>query len=149
MSFLELHDASGSVPRGQKVQFDKSPSSILEDFSAENGPTSWTEDNVSVFRSDRCVVRRGVVSYNRIAQSRTSMRYSRAMAHSLRSAAVESASAGVHFFVAAPVIAATPNETAGRLRVPTVYLSTRLSLQVRGSTPSLIAITTGSPILTT
>src|SRR3984893_6338072 len=64
MSFLELHDACGAVPRGQNVQFDKSPNSILEDFSAENGPTSWTEDNVSVFRSDRCVVRRGLVSYN-------------------------------------------------------------------------------------
>jgi len=49
MSFLELHDARGSVPRGQHVPLHKSPSSILEDFSAENGPTSWTEDNVSVF----------------------------------------------------------------------------------------------------
>jgi hypothetical protein len=64
MSFLELHDARGPAPRGQNVQFDKSPNSILEDFSAENGPTSWTEDNVSVFQSDRCVVRRGLVSYN-------------------------------------------------------------------------------------
>jgi hypothetical protein len=39
MSFLELHDARGSVPRGQNVQFDKSPSSMLEDFSAEDGRT--------------------------------------------------------------------------------------------------------------
>jgi hypothetical protein len=64
LSLLELHDARGPIPRGQNVQFNKSPDSILEDFSAENGPTSWTEDNVSVFRSDGCVVRRGLVSYN-------------------------------------------------------------------------------------
>jgi hypothetical protein len=61
---LELHDARGPFPRGQNVQFNRSPHSILEDFSAENGPSSWTEDNVSVFRSDSCIVRRGVVSYN-------------------------------------------------------------------------------------
>ena len=64
LNLLELHDARGPEPRGQNVQFDKSPDSILEDFSAENGPTSWTEDNVSVFKSDRCVIRRGLVSYN-------------------------------------------------------------------------------------
>lgn len=64
MSLLELDDARGPVPRGQNVQFNQSPNSILEDFSAKNGPSSWTEDNVSVFRSDRCVVRRGLVSYN-------------------------------------------------------------------------------------
>jgi len=64
MRFLELHDARGPMPRGQNVQFDRSPNSVLEDFSAENGPTSFTEDNVSVFQSDRCVVRRGLVSYN-------------------------------------------------------------------------------------
>jgi hypothetical protein len=64
LSFLELHDARGPEPRGQNVQFNRSSHSILEDFSAENGPTSWTEDNVSVFRSDLCVVRRGLVYYN-------------------------------------------------------------------------------------
>jgi hypothetical protein len=64
MSFLELHDARGPLPRGQNVQLNVSPNSVLEDFSAENGPTSWTEDNVSMFRSDQCLVRRGLVSYN-------------------------------------------------------------------------------------
>ena len=64
MNFLELHDARGPFPRGQNVQFNRSPNSVLLDFSAENGPTSWTEDNISVFRSDDCVVRRGLVSYN-------------------------------------------------------------------------------------
>jgi hypothetical protein len=64
LNLLELHDARGPFPRGQNVQFNQSPDSILEDFSAENGPTSWTEDNVSVFQSDRCIVRRGLVFYN-------------------------------------------------------------------------------------
>ena len=64
LHFLETHDARGPMPRGQNVQFNKSPNSILQDFSAENGATSWTEDNISVFRSDRCIIRRGLVSYN-------------------------------------------------------------------------------------
>jgi hypothetical protein len=64
ISFVELHDARGPFPRGQNVQFNRSPNSVLQDFSAENGPTSWTEDNISVYRSDACVVRRGLVSYN-------------------------------------------------------------------------------------
>ena len=59
-----MHDARGPEPRGQNVQLNGSPKSILEDFACENGPSSWTEDNVSVFKSDRCVVRRGFVSYN-------------------------------------------------------------------------------------
>ena len=61
---VELHDARGPYPRGQNVQFSQSPFCILEDFSGENGTTSWTEDNVSVFCSNRCTVRRGLVSYN-------------------------------------------------------------------------------------
>jgi hypothetical protein len=64
LDFLELHDARGPMPRGQNVQFNRSPDSTLEHFSAENGPTSWTEDNISIFQSDRCVVRRGLVFYN-------------------------------------------------------------------------------------
>ncbi len=64
VSFVELYDARGPFPRGQNVQFSESPDSLLEDFSGENGPTSWTEDNISVFRSDKCVIRRGLASYN-------------------------------------------------------------------------------------
>ncbi|TIL85946.1 MAG: hemolysin, partial [Mesorhizobium sp.] len=64
MSFLELHDARGPFPRGQNVQFNLSPETSLEEFSAENGPTSWTEDNISAFHSDRCTIRRGLVFYN-------------------------------------------------------------------------------------
>jgi hypothetical protein len=60
MSRLALHDARGPFPRGQNVQLDRLPNSIAQDFLAENGLTSLTEDNVSVFRSDRCVVRRGL-----------------------------------------------------------------------------------------
>ncbi len=64
MSFLELHDARGPFPRGQNVQFNRSPYSSLEEFSAENGPISWTEDNISAFHSDHCAIRRGLVFYN-------------------------------------------------------------------------------------
>jgi len=64
LRFLELYDARGPEPRGQNVQLNRSADSTLEDFSAENGPTSWTEDNISIFSSDRCAVRRGLVSYN-------------------------------------------------------------------------------------
>lgn len=64
MSFLELHDARGPFPRGQNAQFNRSPDTSLEEFSAENGPTSWTEDNISAFHSDRCTIRRGLVFYN-------------------------------------------------------------------------------------
>lgn len=64
ISVVELHDARGPTPRGQNVQLDHSPYSVLEEFSAENGPSSWTEDNVSVFASNHCAVRRGLVFYN-------------------------------------------------------------------------------------
>lgn len=64
LSTLELHDARGPDPRGQNVQFNASPASNCEFFSAENGPSSWTEDNISVYRSDHCLVRSGLVSYN-------------------------------------------------------------------------------------
>ena len=47
------------------MQFNKSPNCILEDFSVINDPeTSWVEDNISIFRSDNCVVRRGLIDGN-------------------------------------------------------------------------------------
>ncbi len=65
LRFVEGHDFRGPFPRGQLAQFDKSPGCLLEDFSAENPRnTSWTEDNVSVFQSPNCVVRRGLVDGN-------------------------------------------------------------------------------------
>ncbi|MGH7095278.1 MAG: hypothetical protein ACREFB_17325 [Stellaceae bacterium] len=46
------------------MQFNRSPHSLLEKFSAENTDVSWTEDNISIFHSDYCIIRKGLVSYN-------------------------------------------------------------------------------------
>lgn len=65
LSFIEGHDFRGPMPRGQLVQFNKSPDCLLENFSAENPrSTSWTEDNVSVFQSPNCVIRKGLLDGN-------------------------------------------------------------------------------------
>lgn len=65
LSFVEGHDFRGPFPRGQLAQFDKSDDCILEDFSAENpATTSWVEDNVSVYRSSNCTIRRGLLDGN-------------------------------------------------------------------------------------
>lgn len=65
LSFVEGHDFRGPFPRGQLVQFDKSPGSLLEDFSCENPPNeSWPEDNVSIYRSSNVTVRRGLIVGN-------------------------------------------------------------------------------------
>jgi hypothetical protein len=58
---IEGYDFRGPSPRGQLVQFNQSPSSLLEDFYCLNGATSWPEDVVSVYDSDGTTVRRGVV----------------------------------------------------------------------------------------
>ena len=65
LSFIEGHDFRGPFPRGQVVQFDHSHDALLEDFSSEcPGNTSWTEDNVNVWRSSRATIRRGLVDGN-------------------------------------------------------------------------------------
>ena len=67
LSFIEGYNFRGPIPRGQLVQFNSSPSCILEDFSAINDPNpavSWPEDNVSVYRSDNCVIQRGLLDGN-------------------------------------------------------------------------------------
>jgi hypothetical protein len=65
LRFIEGHDFRGPEPRGQVVQFDKSPSCTLQDFSAINHPSSSsTEDNVSIYYSDNCIVRRGLLQGN-------------------------------------------------------------------------------------
>jgi PKD repeat protein len=65
LSFIEGYDFRGPFPRGQLVQFNKSPFCTLEDFSAINeNLASWTEDNVSIFQSDNCIVRRGLLDGN-------------------------------------------------------------------------------------
>jgi Right handed beta helix region len=65
LSYLEGHDFRGPDPRGQMVQFDKSPHCTLEDFSSINDPAvAWTADNISIYFSDGCVVRRGLLDGN-------------------------------------------------------------------------------------
>ena len=65
LSYLEGYDFRGPDPRGQMVQFDKSPHCTLEDFSAINDPAlAWTADNISIYFSDGCVVRRGLLDGN-------------------------------------------------------------------------------------
>ena len=66
-SFIEGYDFRGPKPRGQLVQFNKSPNCVLEDFSAIHDPDpaiSWPEDIVSVYQSAGCVVQRGLVDGN-------------------------------------------------------------------------------------
>jgi hypothetical protein len=65
LSNIEGHNFVGPDPRGQLVQFDKSPYCLLEDFSAYNAPiVSHTEDNVSIYFSDYCILRRGLLVGN-------------------------------------------------------------------------------------
>ena len=67
MRFIEGYNFRGPISRGQLVQFDKSHRCLLEDFSAINdlNPSiSWPEDNVSVYKSNNCIVRRGLLDGN-------------------------------------------------------------------------------------
>ena len=54
----------GPFPRGQCVQFTHSDGALLQDFGCFNDNTSWTEDNVNIWRSSNVTVRRGVVDGN-------------------------------------------------------------------------------------
>jgi hypothetical protein len=60
----EAHNLRGPFPRGQCVQWDNSDNSVLEDFYCQNDNSSWTEDNISIYQSSNCTVRRGVVDGN-------------------------------------------------------------------------------------
>jgi Bacterial Ig domain/Right handed beta helix region len=70
--FLEGHNLRGPFPRGQLFQANNSDNCLLEDFSAVNAVdqesatpvVAWTEDNVSVYQSDGCIVRRGLLDGN-------------------------------------------------------------------------------------
>lgn len=65
LSFIQGHDFRGPSPRGQLVQFNMSNDCLLEDFSVENPETtSMPQDNVSVFWSSRCLIRRGLIDGN-------------------------------------------------------------------------------------
>ena len=54
----------GPFPRGQCVQFTHSDGAVLQDFGCFNDNSSWTEDNVNVWRSSNVTVRRGIVDGN-------------------------------------------------------------------------------------
>ncbi|MBW2457559.1 MAG: right-handed parallel beta-helix repeat-containing protein [Deltaproteobacteria bacterium] len=64
MSFIEGHDFRGPFPRGQVVQWNNSDDGLLEDFSVENPPESWPEDNVNAYQSLNVTIRRGLVDGN-------------------------------------------------------------------------------------
>ena len=65
LSFIEGYNFRGPSPRGQFVQFNGSDNCILEDFSVINDRLeSHPEDNVSIYNSHNCIVRRGLVDGN-------------------------------------------------------------------------------------
>ena len=65
LSFIEGYDFRGPFPRGMLAQFNNAPNCILEDFSLINTPGEfWSEDNVSVFNSPNCIIRRGLIDGN-------------------------------------------------------------------------------------
>jgi hypothetical protein len=64
LRFVEGRDFRGPFPRGQLVQWDKSPGGLLEDFSVINPAGSWPEDNVNVYKSQGVTIRRGLVDGN-------------------------------------------------------------------------------------
>ncbi|WP_227435623.1 right-handed parallel beta-helix repeat-containing protein [Methylobacterium sp. W2] len=65
LSGIEGYDFHGPFPRGQLVQFDKSPDSTLDTFYVKNdAATSWTEDNISVYQSANVTISNGVIDGN-------------------------------------------------------------------------------------
>ncbi|MEO5726013.1 MAG: right-handed parallel beta-helix repeat-containing protein [Byssovorax sp.] len=64
LQWIEGHDFRGPFPRGQLVQWNNSNDGLLEDFSVVCGASSWTEDNVNVYKSLNATVRRGLVDGN-------------------------------------------------------------------------------------
>lgn len=67
LSYIVGRNMRGPFPRGQCVQFNKSPNSMLEDFYCFNEVgknVSHTEDNISVFQSNNVTIRRGLIDGN-------------------------------------------------------------------------------------
>lgn len=67
LRFIEGYNFRGPIPGGQLVQFDKSNRCLVEDFSVFNDldpSISWPEDNISLFRSHDCIIRRGLLDGN-------------------------------------------------------------------------------------
>lgn len=58
VSNLVALNMRGPYPRGQCFQCDGSDNVILEDFHCKSDNTSWTEDNLSLYRSSNVTVRR-------------------------------------------------------------------------------------------
>lgn len=61
---IEGYDFRGPFPRGQLVQFNASDDGLLDGFYALDGHTSWTEDNVNVYKSVRVTIRNGLIDGN-------------------------------------------------------------------------------------
>ena len=61
IQYFEGINMRGPFPRGQCVQVSYADNAILEDFSCTSDITSWTEDNISMWRSSNAIVRRGTV----------------------------------------------------------------------------------------
>jgi hypothetical protein len=61
---IEGYDFRGPFPRGQLVQFNASDGGVLDGFSVVNGHTSWTEDNVNVYKSKNVTIRNGLIDGN-------------------------------------------------------------------------------------
>ena len=61
----DIRDMRGPFPRGQCVQFSRSPHGVLEDFVCTNlEDSSWTEDNLSAWYSPNVTIRRGLIDGN-------------------------------------------------------------------------------------
>ncbi|CAN5305451.1 hypothetical protein BH09MYX1_BH09MYX1_14990 [soil metagenome] len=61
---IEGYDFRGPFPRGQLVQFNTSDDGTLDGFSVVSGHTSWTEDNVNVYKSKNVTIRNGFIDGN-------------------------------------------------------------------------------------
>jgi hypothetical protein len=64
VSHLVALNMRGPYPRGQCFQTSFSDNVVLEDFYCKSDNTSWTEDNLSLYRSSNVTVRRGLIDGN-------------------------------------------------------------------------------------
>eukprot|EP01052_Picozoa_sp_SAG31_P022676 SAG31_NODE_1816_length_7206_cov_3.636133_1_plen_450_part_00 len=64
VSNLVALNMRGPYPRGQCFQTSFSDNVVLENFYCKNDNTSWTEDNLSLYRSSNVTVRRGLIDGN-------------------------------------------------------------------------------------
>ncbi|MGO8845029.1 MAG: DUF4082 domain-containing protein [Methylocella sp.] len=69
LSYIEVHDQRGPMPRGQAVQWNASGPGTLTNFSDELVATSWPEDNINVYESTGITISNGLVSGSQNANS--------------------------------------------------------------------------------